>query len=79
LSSTWKDLPLSAVRIEMLEAERHKGPFLGILVFAMEIHHYFGLTDTAIQPGDNICALLGGNVPHILRKYRDSWVVVGQW
>ena len=40
---------------------------------------YTGVSDSAIEPGDSICALLGSNVPHILRKEDGAWIHVGQW
>jgi len=64
---------------ERLEEETQKNLCLDILDFTTETRHYVGVTDTAIQPGDSICALLGGNVPYIPRSRGDSYVFVGQW
>jgi hypothetical protein len=52
--------------VEKLEGEAQKDSFLDVLTFATETHHHLGVTDATIQPGDSVCALLGGNVLYIL-------------
>lgn len=58
---------------------RDNTPCLDMRVFRTEADDYVGMTDVAIRKGDVICALFGGNVPYILRRGEEFWVLVGQW
>ncbi|KAF8855940.1 HET-domain-containing protein [Acephala macrosclerotiorum] len=64
---------------EHLQDEPPEHPRLDILCFTTEIHDLVGMTDSAIQAGDSICALPGANIPCIFRKYQDSesYIFVG--
>jgi hypothetical protein len=54
-------------------------PRADFVCFGTKERGYVGEADWGIMEGDSICALLGANVPYILRRHRDVWIRIGPW
>jgi hypothetical protein len=39
---------------------------------------FLGLGPEAMKPGDEVCVLLGGRVPFVLREAQNGWLLVGE-
>jgi hypothetical protein len=61
------------------EMDEPDTPVLKLTCFETAKYHFVGLADSHLQVGDSVCALLGANVPYILRKRDEVWCLVGQW
>jgi hypothetical protein len=51
--------------------------FLGSLCFITEEKH-MGRGPLEIEKGDQICILLGGKVPYVLRQFHRKWILIGE-